>query len=349
MGNSSLLGQLDSWSERINGWVDQGHFPGGVLDIRLDKRNRFQRAYGRLNADKLLPMELSTVFDSASLTKVVVTLPSILLLAQAGELDLSDSVQKFIPEFRHGQVTLRQCLMHSSGLPADLANRLERYTERGVFQEILEQELEYDPGTRTNYSDIGMILIGNIISRVSGQPLDKFAKQHIFDPLGMLDSTFRPPKAWQDRIAPTEWDGSRYIIGEVHDEKAFRLGGVCGSAGLFTTADDLSRYALSWLYPEEYPLLKPEWVKASLQALPEERGLGWQLWQGQEETLACGRLWSHGTFGHTGFTGCSLWIDPVRELVVVFMTNAVHFGREKPIRQLRPILHDRIFHDALQV
>ncbi|BBI36486.1 serine hydrolase domain-containing protein [Cohnella abietis] len=325
---------MDKLIQMLCNWVEDRRVPGAVVDIRMKGEQIFQAAFGSAN--------LSTVYDVASLTKVVATLPSILILAQSSKLSLSDPVQKFIPEFRHPKVTIEHCLRHVSGLPASLPGYRERYTRRDVRQEILSQELAFEPGERMIYSDLGMILIGWIVSRVSGLSLDVFIKDRIFKQLGMEDSCFNPPPSWMNRIAPTEWDGKGYLLGEVHDETCYRLGGVSGSAGLFSTADDLSRYAQIWLYPESLSLLTRKSVDGCTQASIEGRGLGWQIQDGKQADLACGPLWPIGSFGHTGFTGTSLWIDPIRELSVVLLTNAVHYGRDSEIKQLRSIFHDAV-------
>jgi len=323
----------------LNGWVRENKIPGAVLHVGAKDKLVYQAAYGAAM--------LSTVYDAASLTKVAVTLPSIMLLAQRSALSLSDPVQRYIPEFRYAGVTIEHCMRHASGLPGSLPGFRERYAERDAKAEILAQELQFEPGSRMQYSDVGMIMMGWIVERVSGKALDVFAREELFQPLGLINSSFNPPSAWSDRIAPTEWDGSQYITGKVHDEIAYRLGGVSGSAGLFTTADDLARYAQCWLYPERFGLLARSTVDACTKHPLFGRGIGWQVKENEDAALACGEGWSVGGYGHTGFTGTSLWIDPARELIVVFLTNAVHLGRDNEIVKLRPALHDAIL-TALQ-
>jgi len=323
----------------IAGWVREGKLPSAVIDIRMSNQLKYQAAFGKA--------ALSTIYDAASLTKVAVALPSIMLLMQRSMLALTDSVQKHIPEFRHPEVTIEHCLRHESGLPGSLPGFKERYTTRDVRAEIFAQELQFTPGSRMLYSDVGMILIGWIVERVSGMSLDQFAKEELWKPLGLKDCCFNPPEAQRQAIAPTEWDGNRFLQGEVHDETAYRLGGVSGSAGLFATASDLADYAQLWLYPERFGLLSRETIDLCTKHPVHERGICWQVQDLTESTLSCGKSWPLGSFGHTGFTGTSLWIDPSRELTVVFMTNAVHLGRDNVIRELRPVLHDAIF-EAIQ-
>ena len=316
----------------IEGWVEEGKIPGAVIDIQVKDKLKWQAAYGTAKRD--------TIFDVASLTKVVVTLPAIMSLVQSKRVALHDPVQAYIPEFRHPEVTIEHCLRHASGLPSGVPDFKERYKSLDI-RRIFDLELESRPGERVNYSDVGMILIGWIVSRLEQRPLDEWAREHVFKPLGMKDSYFNPPAHLRDRIAPTEWDGEKYIVGEVHDETCYRLGGVAGSAGLFATAEDLSRYACMWLDPERYSLLTKAAADACMYPVFEGRGLGWQVQETTDEGLSCGPNWPAGSFGHTGFTGTSMWVDPVHGLTVVFLTNGVHLGRENnEVKSLRPILHD---------
>ncbi len=317
----------------IESWVEAGKIPGAVIGIQAGHRHKWQAAYGNASLD--------TIYDAASLTKVVVTLPAIMQLVQTGRLSLQDSIQQYIPEFRHSEITIEHCLRHVSGLPSVLPDFRERYSPIDI-QQIFALELEFSPGERVQYSDIGMVLVGWIISRVTQHPLDEFARESIFQPLGMTDSYFNPPAALRERIAPTEWDGEKYLLGEVHDETCYRLGGVAGSAGLFTTVEDLSKYAKAWLDPGQNPLLSKSMMDACTQSVYNGRGIGWQVQEGPESMLSCGPHWPIGSFGHTGYTGTSLWIDPVHDLSVVFLTNAVHLGRDNEMRELRPILHETV-------
>ncbi|MED5017342.1 serine hydrolase [Paenibacillus chibensis] len=317
----------------IEGWVAAKKIPAAVIDIQLGNKLKWQSAFGNASLD--------TIFDAASLTKVVVTLPAIMQLVQSGTLSLQDPVQQYIPEFRHSEVTIEHCLRHVSGLPSVLPDFRERYKSLDI-QQIFALELEFSPGERVSYSDIGMVLVGWIITRLTKKPLDIVAKEAIFAPLGMTDSFFNPPASLRERIAPTEWDGEKYLLGEVHDETCYRLGGVAGSAGLFTTADDLSRYARAWLFPEQHALLTRASVYACTKSVDKGRGIGWQVHEGPDSMMSCGPHWPSGSFGHTGYTGTSLWIDPALQLSVVFLTNGVHLGRDNEVKDLRPILHDAI-------
>ncbi len=329
----------------VRRWVKEKAIPGAVVDISLGGDVRWSQAYGSYS-DGTAECQVTerTMFDVASLTKVTVTLPVILALAERGRLRLDDPAQAYIPAFRHPNVTLRHLLMHTSGLSPELpfAKRTER---RDVIPLVLKQELMTKPGEQAVYSDLGMILLGEVAAVVSGQPLEACARRFVFGPLGMADSTFNPRPELLGRIAATEplEDGDGYLHGVVHDEKSYHLGGVSGSAGLFTTADDLRKYARAWLDPVGGGLLSGETIDACLRHPYQGRALGWEIWHGQERTPSCGAAWPHGSFGHTGFTGTSLWIDPFHDLIVVFLTNAVHFGRSPIMRELRPILHTTVY------
>ncbi|WP_052476194.1 serine hydrolase domain-containing protein [Cohnella kolymensis] len=317
----------------MRGWIGDGLLPGAAVDIRHEKFH-YRTSFGNSRAD--------TIYDLASLTKVTATLPGLLILAQREALKFSDRVSRYIPEFRYdAAVTILHLLTHTSGLPADLPYA-PRNASRDVLALILDQQPLSEPGTRMVYSDLGMILLGEIVQRVSGQRLDRFLTEQVFQPLGMKETMFRPPPALRDRIAPTEYVDGEPVQGEVHDEKSVQMGGICGSAGLFSTAADMSTYAEAWLHPEEQTVLPADLMKQSVRHLGHGRALGWEVY-GLSPPVGCGTRWSPGTFGHTGFTGTSIWIDPVKRVSAVVFSNAVHFGRDNRIRKLRPGMHDAIF------
>ncbi|MCY9668438.1 beta-lactamase family protein [Paenibacillus alginolyticus] len=334
---------MDKVDRLVEGWVRDGLLPGAVLDITVLNRLRFQKSYGSFSdGTKEHPIRLNTMFDIASLTKVTATLPAILVLVAKEKLSLDSSVQTYLPAFRHPQVTLRHLLLHVSGLPPDMPYLPRKEARPNLIEDILAQELLFQPGKEKLYSDIGMILLGIIAERVSGEPLDRFVKQHIFDPLEMRHTVFNPGAELQERIAATELVNGAYIIGEVHDEKSFHLGGVTGSAGLFATADDLARYAAWWLQPEQWDIVPPSLMREATAAPVRGRGLGWEVKHDSADVPSCGESWPTGSFGHTGFTGTSLWVAPEQGISVVFLTNAVHLGRNNKIRELRPILHEAV-------
>ncbi|NRF92475.1 beta-lactamase family protein [Paenibacillus frigoriresistens] len=334
---------MDKVDRLVEGWVRDGLLPGAVLDITVLNRLRFQKSYGSFSdGTKEHPIRLNTMFDIASLTKVTATLPAILVLVAKEKLSLDSSVQTYLPAFRHPQVTLRHLLLHVSGLPPDMPYLPRKEARPNLIEEILAQELLFQPGQEKLYSDIGMILLGIIAERVSGEPLDRFVKQYIFDPLEMRHTVFNPGAELQERIAATELVNGAYIIGEVHDEKSFHLGGVTGSAGLFATADDLARYAAWWLQPEQWDIVPPSLMREATATPVRGRGLGWEVKHDSADVPSCGESWPTGSFGHTGFTGTSLWVEPEQGISVVFLTNAVHLGRNNKIRELRPILHEAV-------
>ncbi|MBE1446306.1 serine hydrolase domain-containing protein [Paenibacillus sp. OAS669] len=335
---------MDNIIQLIEGWVAAGSIPGAVIDISVGGHTRLQQAFGgyRLSSsEEKKALTLDSLFDIASLTKVTATLPAVMLLVSRGQMKLEDQVQRYFPEFRHPQVTVRHLLQHSSGLPPDLP-KVDRLEARDVMREVFEQELIYETGTQVKYSDLGFILLGAAVERITGERLNEFVRREIHLPLGMDHTRFLPEAKDRYRIAPTEKYNGAFIHGEVHDEKSYQLGGVSGSAGLFATAADLARYGRSWL-PANPGVLPEEWRRRCITEPFLGRGLGWEIWHGQESAPSCSNHWPHGSFGHTGFTGTSLWIEPVSGLVVVFLTNAVHYGRATPIRELRPLLHKSIY------
>lgn len=329
---------MDKIYELIQQWIDDKRIPDAVLQINLEDKVIAQKAFGSA--------KLHTRFDAASLTKVAATLPSLLLLEQAGKLSLHDTLSTYIPDFQHTEVTLLHCLLHRTGLPGSLPYPQNRYSTNDVWQEIFTQPLIANPGEKMQYSDLGMTLAGLVVEKVAEQSLAVFAAKHIFEPLGMKHTQFNPDKQQLNHIAPTEWDEQRqvYLHGQVHDEICYRLGGVSGSAGLFTTAEDLSLYARAWLNADSSPIFTPQTVKKCITQPVESRGLGWQV-QDFTASLACGASWPYGSFGHTGFTGTSLWLEPSIKLLVVFLTNAVHYGRSMNIIELRKQLHTAIYNE----
>ena len=328
--------------------ITEGAFPGGVLLVARGGNVRFHRAFGRFTYEPdSLPMRPDTIFDLASLTKVVATTSMAMALYEEGKLDLDGRVCAYIPEFRGGDrelVTVRHLLVHSSGLPAwaDLYRRARG--KESFLKHICGIALEAPPGTRTVYSDLGMILLGTVLERASGETLDAFCRRRVFDPLGMRDTLFNPLPSLRRRIAPTEVVHERggLIWGEVHDENAWAMGGVAPHAGLFGTAGDLFRFAQMLLdggIYEDRRLFREETVRLFTRRPPgSSRAFGWDT---PSEGGSSGRFFSPSSFGHTGFTGTSLWADPERDLVVVLLTNRVHPTRErKGILHLRPLIHD---------
>lgn len=312
--------------------VDEGTIPGAVLRVEHHGKLIYEVAIGQRHTDPPRPMQPDTLFDVASLTKVVATTGTLLQLFEEGTLSPANTLGDYLPlSAPKRSITLAQCLTHTSGLPAFAFLRHS-------ITELDELTMEYEPGTRVLYSDAGFLALGWVIQEVTGRPLDEVVHEQT-QRWNMPDTMYNPPDAI--RCAATEWRENlgRYQVGEVHDENATVLGGVAGHAGLFSTARDLAVYAQLYLHaPGESWRARShlDWTTG----LDDRRGLGWQLW-----TPACfaGPTASPTSFGHTGFTGTSIWIDPSHDLVVVLLTNAVHYGRGRPIFAVRKAIHQMIY------
>jgi CubicO group peptidase (beta-lactamase class C family) len=337
----------------LNNAVKEKQIPSAVAVIGLNGKVAGKHSVGDfISDDKVYPTKLDTIYDCASLTKVVVTLPLVLILIEKGLLSLEESVASFIPSFSsHGKslVTIQHLLTHTSGLTSYRRMNSQRLSVEQIKEEIYHQALDYTPGSKVVYSDLGFIVLGEIISNVLQLSLDKAAHKFIFEPLGMKDTLFCPPTELRERISPTEYREAKgsYQWGEVHDENATALGGVCGHAGLFSTAVDLANYASMWLMKGKWgnrQLIESASVKTAISNytshLSSARGLGWVL-KG-DSFDASGDQLSDFCFGHTGFTGTSIWIDPKLNLYIILLTNRVHFGRETSINELRTCFHNAV-------
>lgn len=361
----------------------RGVFPGAVVVVVHDGTTLVRHAGGYAQVvPRRIPMRSDTIFDLASLTKPAATTTAVLRLWARGAIDLDAPVAAHLPAFAQGgkaRVTIRHLLTHTSGLSAwemlylpgprgttGARARACRSVEQAV-RRICATPLAFPPGTRVEYSDLGFIVLGYLLERLSGEPLDRHIQRGIFAPLQMVDTRFRPPASWRARCASTEVGnaferasasaaglGRRFrwrkglIRGQVHDGNAWHLGrGVAGHAGLFSTATDLARFGLAVLnggrlgrvrvLPED---IVAESLRNQTPGLdPGPRGLGWTL----KGWPFIGTKASSSAFGHTGFTGCSLLVDPVRRLVVVLMTNRVHPRADSTaIQQFRPAFHDAV-------
>jgi len=336
----------------------QRTFPGAALAVTYQGDLIASQGFGQFTYEGNSPeVHADTIFDLASLTKVVATTPIAMLLHERGKLDLDEPLARTMPEFvsmapKHQQsqraaVTIRMLLAHSSGLPA--YERLYEFanTHRDLVHGAMTARLTAAPGTRAEYSDVGFILLGEVLASKAGLPLDLFARQEIFTPLGMSRTRFKPPAEWKSEMPPTENDEKfrgRVIQGEVNDENAYVMAGVAGHAGVFASATDLSRFAECMLRGGS-PILRHETVKLFTQressTLGTTRALGWDTRSRPESSS--GRFFSPTAFGHLGFTGTSLWIDPDRKLSVTLLTNRTWPDRaSQDIRQLRPAVHDAI-------
>jgi uncharacterized protein YbbC (DUF1343 family)/CubicO group peptidase (beta-lactamase class C family) len=275
-------------------------------------------------------MTLDTIFDMASLTKVIATTTAVMQLMEQGKVRLNDPVAKYLPEFAQNgkeDITLRQLLTHYSGLAPDLDLKAPWEGKETAYRMAFAEAPEQPPGSEFTYSDINFIVLGALVERVSGETLDQYAVRHIFAPLKMTHTRFVPPATWRAKIAPTQYDENEHMLrGVVHDPTARRMGGVAGHAGLFSTGDDLAKFAqallkggggiLSSLTVEK--MTRPEQPPAA----PVLRGFGWDI--DSPFSSNRGDLLPVGSFGHTGFTGTSVWIDPTTQTYIILLTNAVH-------------------------
>jgi beta-glucosidase-like glycosyl hydrolase/uncharacterized protein YbbC (DUF1343 family)/CubicO group peptidase (beta-lactamase class C family) len=346
-------GGMEEVDRVLEHFLEEGAFPGGVLAVGHRGALVHLRPFGRLSSDADAPaVEADTIYDLASLTKVVATTTMAMILVDEGRLDLDAKVQDFLPLFRgpgKETVTIRHLLTHSSGIDWWAPLYEEIRGQKAYLQRIQAMELVYEPGTDFKYSDLGIILLGEILSRVSGQLLDEFVRERVFEPLAMTDTLYRPGEDRLSRIAPTEYDAwrGRLVRGEVHDENAFALGGVAPHAGLFSTAGDLSRFVQMLMNGgvlEHHRIVSRETVELFTRRAGDgdsTRALGWDT--KSPEKSSAGALFSDRSFGHTGFTGTSIWVDPERELFVILLTNRVHPTRDNQlIRRVRPAVADAV-------
>ena len=354
-------GQLRPAYEVIEKAIKDKAFPGATLAVGFRGKVAIH-AFGKLSYDAKSPaVKPATMYDIASLTKVVVTTTLVEKLAEgdfAVPLDLDAKIERYLPEWASGpqpewrhRVTVRHLLTHTSGLPPFKEYWRTSKSKQDTLTKIFAEPLEYEPGTKEVYSDLGIILMAEIIERLTGRTLDDLAKSFIFSPLGMKDSMYKPPKKLWPTIAPTEIDNNfrhRLIQGEVHDENAFAIGSVSGHAGVFSTAPDLAAICQMLLnggvYAHQRILRRTTVAQFTMpqQLSGGTRTLGWAV---PTSGGLSGHYFSAHSFGHTGFTGTSIWIDPEpdRQLFVVFLTNRVHPTREnQKIQQVRRDLHDAV-------
>jgi len=330
-------GKLAPIASVVEEAIRTGKCPGAVVVVGRQGRVIYRRAFGhRALVPRELPMTLHTIFDLASLTKVVATTTAIMQLVEQGKIALSAPVSDYWPEFKANgkeDITVRELMTHYSGLPPDLELKPDWSGYGTAMKMIVAEKPMVPPGSRFIYSDINFETLGELVRRVSGEPLDIYCSKHIFGPLGMKETRFKPPATWRRGIAPTQYqngDKGKMLWGEVHDPTAYNMGGVAGHAGLFSTPDDLTIFAQMLLNGGSYNgarILSPLTVEkmTSPQNPPDKmhvRGLGWDL----DSPFASnrGELFGVGSFGHTGFTGTDIWIDPVTQTYLIILTNRVH-------------------------
>ncbi len=349
--------RLDSVRVLLQQAVRDSVFPGAVLLVGRNATIAMHEAFGNLGYGEFArPTPLNAIFDMASVTKVIATTTACMLLYERGQLALDAPVQSYLPNFTgkdKEKITVRHLLTHTSGLIAFRRYFLEYHTPEEILNVILKEELTYPTGAQTVYSDLGVILLGKIVELVSGKSLDAFCRDEIFARMRMHETFYRPDSTWLARIAPTELDTltlgrkGRIVHGTVHDENAYTLGGVSAHAGLFSTARDVGMFLQMLLNGGSYgelQLLKPEtialFIKRQEMVAGSSRALGWDTADGKN---SAGALMSTEAFGHTGFTGTSVWADPKTQLFVVLLSNRVHPTREnRRILPFRAKLHEMI-------
>jgi len=330
----------------LNSAVQDHLIPGAVLIVGHHGKVVYRRCYGSRSLEPVQErMTLDTVFDMASLTKPLMTATAVMQLYEQGKLSPNDPVSKYVPDFAADgkqDITIRQLLTHYSGLPPDISladpweGKQEAYTRAFAVKPI------HPPGVQFVYSDVNFIVLGALVEKISGLTLDEYAQRFIIKPLGLTHTRYLPPVSWKPSIAPTQYDQGGMLRGVVHDPTSRRMGGVAGHAGLFSTGDDMAVYAQNLLdrlagRPSHFPLSR---IVLQKMVAPEQpatgtalRGFGWDIdspYSGNR-----GTLFPVGSFGHTGFTGTSLWIDPVSDSYVVLLTNSVHPNGPKSITELR--------------
>jgi uncharacterized protein YbbC (DUF1343 family) len=335
---TSLDSRLAVLDPIVNGAIAGQEIPGAVLVVGHDGQVVYRKAYGsRALEPRREPMTLDTVFDCASLTKVVATTTAIMQLWEQGKFRMNDPVAKYLPEFgQNGKqdITIRELLVHYSGLAPDLDLTKKWEGKETAYRMAFEGAPERPPGAAFAYSDINFVVLGALVERISGEPLDEYAAQHIFGPLGMKETRFGSPHSREPRIAPTrvapteEDENHRLLRGVVHDPTARRMGGVAGHAGLFSTAGDLALFAQALLDGGRGVLTPATIAKMTAPQQPVNgtavRGFGWDI--DSPFSTNRGELLPVGGYGHTGFTGTSLWIDPATKTYILLLTNAVHMN-----------------------
>lgn len=345
---------IDSLRAYINQSIADSAFPGAAIAVSHQGKTVLMEGFGHFTYDSASArVTPQSIFDLASVTKVVATTTLAMMLYDYGLLNLDQPVAEIVPDFTGAgkeKVTIRHLLTHTSGLPGWIKFYLETSGKDTIVTRICRTPLEYETGTKTIYSDLGMILMQRIIETLSGKPQDMLFHERIATPLQMDNSFYNPDNKYLDRIVPTEVSEFHHklIQGFVHDENTFVMGGVSGHAGLFSTAADLDRFCRMYLSGGSYngiQLLKPETIdyftRPQNLVAASTRALGWDT--RSQEGSSSGQYLSMRAFGHTGFTGTSVWIDPVKHVSVVFLTNRVHPTREnRQISRVRPVVHDLV-------
>jgi CubicO group peptidase (beta-lactamase class C family) len=341
--------EFSSLTDFLQDMVRMKQIPGAVYAVVNENKTLVEDAVGYAHLGLNIPMGLNTVFDLASLTKVCATLPSILLLVERGMLDFDDPVRRFFPEEANGSLTLKHLLTHTSGFPPSVPFYQYHWPKEQILDYILT--LDGAPGQKVVYSDLNFMLLGFLIEKLTECPLDVFTREHIYQPLQMNHTGFNPDVDLST-VAATEWlpEQQRYQWGKVHDENANYLGGVSGHAGLFSDLHDLKIYVQMVLNQGRTEngdyFLSPATLQASernyTRDLGASRGFGWQLMGDQSPA---GYFLSGQSFGHTGFTGTSFWIDPKQHLGFILLSNRVHISRRINMNRIRRIFNNLFLSD----
>jgi serine-type D-Ala-D-Ala carboxypeptidase len=340
--------RLESIDRVVQRGITAGGFPGAAVVVGRKGASVWQKGFGNLSWSPVSGAvdPDRTIYDVASLSKVIGTTTAVMVLYDEKKIDLDAPVFRYLPAFSGGlkdQVTVRELLTHRSGLPAgrDLWRRARSPQEARDM--VLATPLEYRPNSAYIYSDLGADVLGMIVEEISGQRLDQFLSNRVFGPLGMHDTFYRPADSLRYRIAPTEVSPPRGypLRGEVHDENAYALGGVAGHAGLFSTAADLSVFAQMMLNGGSYDgiqIITDSTVSMFTRRAAGHRALGWDTADGD---YGSGRYLTERAYGHTGYTGTSIWIDPDREMFVVLLTNRVHAAKaQRPAKIIGDVRSD---------
>lgn len=347
---SPVFRGVDSLMEHA---VEDSVFPGAQLIVLRNHNIVLQKCFGRYTYDPSSPaVDDSTLYDLASLTKVIATTSAVMKLYDKGLINLDAPASRYLPQFQNEEkrgITIRQLLLHRAGFPPFRRLWTLASTPTAALDSAFATPLVARPGDTTIYSDISMMTMGSIVQHLAGRPLDEYVREEFFEPLGMRLTCFNPSPALQLHCAPTEYDSTwrrRLVVGTVHDENASLLGGVSGHAGLFSTAPDLARFALMMMnqgraYGHEFYSRETFEEFLGARSNSGERWLGWD--KRSPEGSSSGSFFSDSSFGHTGFTGTSIWIDPQQQLAVILLTNRVYPTRENlRIIAFRPVLHDAV-------
>lgn len=331
--DSKVLNRID---EVVLQALHRGDTPGAVVLVARRGKVVFRKAYGNKTV-KPRPeaMKVDTIFDIASLTKIMATAPAIMQLVEEGKLSLTDRVSDILPDFaksdkRKKEITIKQCLTHFSGLPP-LLDLTEPWEGIETAEKMaMKTKLQNPPNTKFVYSDVNYIIAAAIVRKLSGESINQFTRKNLYQPLGMNSTTYTPDISWQPKIAPTEKRMGNWLRGKVHDPTTYRMGGISGQAGLFASADDVAIFGQMILNQGQFQgvrVLHPRSIQTMIQNQAPigqgvQRGIGFDI--DSPYSSVRGDLFPKNSFGHTGFTGTSLWIDPNSETILVILTNRLH-------------------------